>query len=126
MRFVLRPLLATFLRNLLKGFGHSSGEVKETKDTICCKDCHFDESVLEEMWARESGGLPPVVLVCVHLASLSVHLPDKDKGLEVHLDGLSVVVRRRDAASTSIERLRKMREYHIRKLSRPRAEMLAA
>ena len=112
MAFLLGGLVTNVLKNVLKGVGKQSGEVKNEKGVITCSDCHFGG--LEEMYARDTGQPLPFLLSMVHVSKLTIALPQHGNGLEIHLDGLTVLVRRRDQAST--ETLLAMREVFIRKV----------
>ena len=125
MMSVLDGVIRRQLNDLIGQAGDAKVVVKG--GNVVIEDCHFDESALEEaLFPPVDPQLPPMRLGTVHVKRLAITIPwnNFSKGfLDVEVDGLSVLLYRRQARDVTLEEVRLRKEACVAGLM---AELLKA
>jgi hypothetical protein len=115
MVFGLDNLIESKLRSIIAGQGATS-TVDVKNGNIHIEDVHFDESLIEDAFAKQTGQLLPVTIEMIHVRKLSLILPWTGGELGVALDGVHVLLRKRPQSEVTAEQLLKVKDMHVNML----------
>ena len=115
---LLDSLLQSFLQKFVVSCG-GKGEVYVKDGRAVITDAHWNESLMEDVWSRQNGWPPPFEIVMVQVRKLVLALPVNDWSsgrVDIEVDGLRVLLRRRSDTGAFVEQLRTVKEAHLRSL----------